>query len=292
MLAACAEQRVAVIAVRRRHQRRRRRRAASRACAAASRSTCAARRDRRGRPPLADRRAGRRPDGPEAEPARSAPRADARPLPAVVRVRDRRRLGRHALGRPGVDRLRAHRRARRRRARRHPSGRPRDAPVPASAAGPSLRELLVGSEGALGVISEATAEGAPRARRAPLEAWSFRCSPTAARRFGLEQADAAPDVSAPVRRGRDAPVAGDGSTGERAGAARAGYLGVRGHEDGCLAIIGWEGEEEDVERRRRAHGARCCAPAAASRSGRPGRGVAARPLRRALPARRAARPTA
>ena len=36
---------------------------------------------------------------------------DARPLPAVVRVLDRRRLGGHPLGRPGLDRLRAHRRA-------------------------------------------------------------------------------------------------------------------------------------------------------------------------------------
>ena len=38
---------------------------------------------------------------------------------------------------------------------------------------------------------------------------------------------------------------------ERAGRA---YLRLRGHEGGCLAIVGFEGEEEDVERRRLACG--------------------------------------
>ena len=39
-----------------------------------------------------------------------------------------------------------------------------------------------------------------------------------------------------------------GSTAERLGRR---YLRMRGHEGGCLAILGFEGDEEDVERRRR-----------------------------------------
>ena len=49
--------------------------------------------------------------GPEAERRLAARGRDARPLPAVVRVLDRRRLGGDPLGRPGLDRLRADRRA-------------------------------------------------------------------------------------------------------------------------------------------------------------------------------------
>src|SRR5204863_3464402 len=47
-------------------------------------------------------------------------------------------------------------------------------PIPGSAAGPSLRELAVGSEGAFGVITEATVavRTLPRVRR--YEGWSFR----------------------------------------------------------------------------------------------------------------------
>ena len=62
-------------------------------------------------------------------------------------------------------------------------------------------------------------------------------------------------------------------------AARQRYLRLRGHEGGCLAILGFEGENEDVERRRRAAGARCCAPAAAVALGTPPGGLGARPLR-------------
>jgi alkyldihydroxyacetonephosphate synthase len=42
-------------------------------------------------------------------------------------------------------------------------------------------------------------------------------------------------------------LASTGSTTERAGRA---YLRMRGHEGGCLAITGFEGDAEDVERRR------------------------------------------
>jgi alkyldihydroxyacetonephosphate synthase len=47
-------------------------------------------------------------------------------------------------------------------------------------------------------------------------------------------------------------LAPPGGWAERAGRA---YLRMRGHEGGCLAIVGFEGEEDDIERRRVRSGA-------------------------------------
>ncbi|HTA15920.1 MAG TPA: FAD-binding oxidoreductase, partial [Solirubrobacteraceae bacterium] len=126
--------------------------------------------------------------------------------------------------------------------------------LPASAAGPSLRELLVGSEGTLGVIDELSL----RVRRAPSERIyegvffeSFAAGVQTFRK--LAQRHAAPDVA----RLSDEPetlmslaLAGSGGVKGRAGRA---YLGVRGYRNGCLAILGFEGEPREVgERRARA----------------------------------------
>jgi alkyldihydroxyacetonephosphate synthase len=124
--------------------------------------------------------------------------------------------------------------------------------VPASAAGPDLRELVVGSEGVLGVICEATlrVRPVPQARR--YEGWSFRSFAEGREALRvMEQADAAPDVARlsdeeETRLAVALAYAGGGRA-ERAGRA---YLRLRGHEGGCLAIMGFEGDEEDVERRR------------------------------------------
>jgi alkyldihydroxyacetonephosphate synthase len=123
--------------------------------------------------------------------------------------------------------------------------------VPATAAGPDLRELVVGSEGVLGVICEATlrVRTLPRTRR--YEGWSFRSFAEGCEALRvMEQADASPDVA----RLSDEPetrfslvFASPGGAVERLGRA---YLRARGRETGCLAIVGFEGTEEDVERRR------------------------------------------
>ena len=209
--------------------------------------------------------------GPSWSAALGAAGPDARPLPAVVRVLDRRRLGGHPLGRPGLDRLRAHRRAGRggalRDARR---ARWRPATCPPPPPGPSLRELVVGSEGVLGVITAGHAARAPAAaRRATTRPGRSAPSRRAPRRYRrLEQAGALARRRPPLRRGRDPrcrwrwpPAA---STAERAGRA---YLRLRGHEDGCLAFTGFEGTPDDVARRRgraagmlRAAGARVAGP--------------------------------
>jgi alkyldihydroxyacetonephosphate synthase len=126
------------------------------------------------------------------------------------------------------------------------------AAVPASAAGPSLRQLAVGSEGILGVISELSL----RVRAAPRERVyegvffeDFSAGVHALRT--LAQQHATPDVA----RLSDEPetrmslaLAGTGGLKGRLGRA---YLGARGYGDGCLAILGFEGDTQDVAARRK-----------------------------------------
>jgi alkyldihydroxyacetonephosphate synthase len=126
------------------------------------------------------------------------------------------------------------------------------AAAPASAAGPSLRELVVGSEGALGVIDELSL----RVRRAPGERVyegvffeDFAAGVKALRE--LAQRHAAPDVARLSDEGEtrmSLALAGTGGVKGRVGRA---YLGIRGYAGGCLAIFGFEGEAEEVAVRRR-----------------------------------------
>ena len=132
-----------------------------------------------------------------------------------------------------------------------PVGEVRTSPVPASAAGPSLRELVVGSEGALGVIREATLRVRPRPAARRYEAWSFRSfeEGTAAFRV-MEQAEASPDVARLSDEEETRLTMALGSTGSRTERLGRRYLRLRGHEGGCLTIVGFEGEEDGVARRR------------------------------------------
>jgi alkyldihydroxyacetonephosphate synthase len=120
-----------------------------------------------------------------------------------------------------------------------PVGELRAHAFPASAAGPALRELLVGSEGALAVITELTlaVRPAPEARR--YEGWSFASFAAGAEVFRyLEQNGAAPHVarlSDPAETGLNAAVSG-----------RPVELP---HDGGCLAILGWEGAPDEVDAR-------------------------------------------
>jgi alkyldihydroxyacetonephosphate synthase len=123
--------------------------------------------------------------------------------------------------------------------------------LPASAAGPSLRELLVGSEGTLGVIDELSL----RVRHAPAEHVyeaaffeNFQAGAHALRE--LVQQHAAPDVarlSDPAETRMSMALAGSGGVKGKLGRA---YLGLRGRRDGCLAILGFEGERDELYQRR------------------------------------------
>ncbi|CAA9535969.1 MAG: Alkyldihydroxyacetonephosphate synthase, partial [uncultured Solirubrobacteraceae bacterium] len=124
-------------------------------------------------------------------------------------------------------------------------------PVPATAAGPALRELLVGSEGTLGVITEVTLTVRPVARARRYEAWFFRSFGEGADALRtLVQADVAPDVarlSDEAETRMSLALAGTDGLKARVGGA---VLRARGYAEGCLMIVGWEGEPEDVARRR------------------------------------------
>jgi alkyldihydroxyacetonephosphate synthase len=138
-----------------------------------------------------------------------------------------------------------------------PSGEIAVRPVPASAAGPSLRELLVGSEGTLGVIVDVVLRVRARPRVRRYEAFSLPAFDAGADAFrALVQAGDAPDVmrlsDAVETRVSLALSGGDGLATRALGA----YLRARGHGDGCLTIVGWAGTSESELRRRRAAAAR------------------------------------
>ena len=123
--------------------------------------------------------------------------------------------------------------------------------APASAAGPSLRDLIVGSEGTLGVITSATLRVRPLPATRHYEAWSFETFDAGAEAFrAMEQAGASPDVA---RLSDEEETRLTMALGSRGGVAeRLGktYLRMFGHERGCIAFTGFDGERDVVAARR------------------------------------------
>jgi alkyldihydroxyacetonephosphate synthase len=131
-----------------------------------------------------------------------------------------------------------------------PAGEVRARALPASAAGPSVRELLVGSEGVLGVICDVTLRVRPVPETRRYEGWSFHSFEEGVEAFRvMEQAGGSPDLArlSDEEETRLALMLASGDRAQRLGRA---YLRLRGHEDGCLAIVGFEGDEDGVARRR------------------------------------------
>jgi alkyldihydroxyacetonephosphate synthase len=149
-----------------------------------------------------------------------------------------------------------------------PSGELATLPVPASAAGPDLCELLLGSEGVLGVITEVTLRVRPRPREQRYDAYSlpgFAAGTEALR--ALEQARAAPDLA---RLSDEEETRLSLALAARPAATRVlrAYMRGRGHPNGCMTILGFDGDPSQVARRRararqilRRHGAIALGPA-------------------------------
>jgi alkyldihydroxyacetonephosphate synthase len=123
--------------------------------------------------------------------------------------------------------------------------------VPATAAGPGLRQTLVGSEGVLGVITETTFRVRPTPDLRRYEGWMFHGFEEGAEAFRtLEQAHVIPEVarlSDEHETRLSLMLSENGSLTRRAGRR---YIDARGYRDGCIAILGFEGERRDVDVRR------------------------------------------
>ncbi len=106
---------------------------------------------------------------------------------------------------------------------------------PASAAGPDLRRLLVGSEGTLGVITEVAVRVRPKPERVLDEAWSFPDYTTGVAALrALAQSDTRPTM---------ARLSDETETFVNAA------LGGREAVPGCQAVLGFEGTTTEVAAR-------------------------------------------
>jgi alkyldihydroxyacetonephosphate synthase len=120
-----------------------------------------------------------------------------------------------------------------------------------TAAGPALRELVVGSEGVLGVIPDVSVRVRPAPALRRYEAWmaeSFEAGAEIVR--ALAQGAGLPDV---IRVSDEEETRSSlALSGPRGAAGRLfdGYLGLRRRREGALVIVGLEGDEESVARRR------------------------------------------
>ncbi|MCF6735360.1 FAD-binding oxidoreductase [Blastococcus sp. KM273129] len=122
---------------------------------------------------------------------------------------------------------------------------------PASAAGPDLLGLALGSEGTLGVITELTLRVRPKPSASAYEGWSFRTwADGLAALQQLARHDLLPDVvrlsDADETRANLLMAAGAGAKALR------GSLRARGRAEGCMLVVGWEGVPDLVRARVRA----------------------------------------
>lgn len=123
--------------------------------------------------------------------------------------------------------------------------------TPHTAAGPALREMVIGSEGVLGVIPDVDVRVRPAPSVRRYEAWmaeSFEAGAEIVR--ALAQGPGLPEI---IRVSDEEETEGTlALNGPRGLSGRLfdGYLGVRGRRGGALMIVGYEGDEESTARRR------------------------------------------
>jgi alkyldihydroxyacetonephosphate synthase len=122
-------------------------------------------------------------------------------------------------------------------------------PLPPSAAGPQLRQLVVGSEGTLGVLTRVDL----RVRRARELRWQSFMAPSFAQGAdalrAMEQSGCAPAVSRLSDRDETAlsfALAGRSAQMRAFGA----FLKACGVAEGSLMVVGWEGPDRETAHRR------------------------------------------
>ena len=140
-----------------------------------------------------------------------------------------------------------------------PDGELRMSPVPASAAGPDLRQMVLGSEGRLGVLTEVVVRVTPRPAAEAFDAVFF---PSWERGLEAARALAQSDVplsmirlSTPVETATNLTLAATSAGSERALRLLRTILRwrMRGADDArCMAVLGVGGAAGDVRRARRA----------------------------------------
>jgi alkyldihydroxyacetonephosphate synthase len=121
--------------------------------------------------------------------------------------------------------------------------------VARSAAGPDLRALMVGSEGAFGVLTEVALRVRPLPETEHHEAWalpSFASGAAALR--ALVQAGVAADITRLSDEDETATTLAQAGGWKVAALRR--YLDARGLDRPCLLILGWEGSSATIARRR------------------------------------------
>ena len=225
-------------AVRRRHERRRRRGARSAAACGGHRARPAPPGpSRRGRRRLLDGDAAGRRHGPARGGAARRAGLHPRPRPPVASSARRSaatpRRARPASSRPAGG---ASTRSSSACARSTPAGDLDLGRAPGTAAGPDLRQLLLGSEGALAVITEVTV------RVRPL--------PEIRRHEGWRVPDLATGITSCARWPSAAPRPDLARLSDETETALGVATGGATHEaGGCLLLVGWEGFADDVGRR-------------------------------------------
>jgi alkyldihydroxyacetonephosphate synthase len=123
--------------------------------------------------------------------------------------------------------------------------------APGSAAGPDLRALVLGSEGTLGVITELALRVRPLAPEQRYEGWMLRSFDAGCEALRtLAQAGISPDLARLSDEHETRTTLGlpGGHELVRRGVGAA--LRALRYPPGCLLVTGWEGEEDDVRRRR------------------------------------------
>jgi alkyldihydroxyacetonephosphate synthase len=126
------------------------------------------------------------------------------------------------------------------------------APVAGSAAGPDLRRLVMGSEGAFGVVTEVTVRVRPLPAERRYEAWMLPSWAAGLDAFrAIAQHGPRPDIARLSDLDETRVSLAMSSAGALTRRGLSSYLRARGVADGCLVILGFEGAADDVRARRR-----------------------------------------